>query len=789
MTKKCYHRLLIFKITLVAIFILSGNLKAQRSRGVVAYPYPITVNQNDGTKLKLYIKGDAVLNWYETDSGEKVIKLKDGRFVYAKIDSLGNMVGSDQNIIQKKSFFNRLFSSSNKIKKENIFYSKSQINKKEERYFRNKEKQTDNIQRVNSTTTKSHKFPTTGKRKMLTILAEFSDTPHSISHNDIWRMMNQKGYNGIGSFKDYFTEISYGHLEVITNVTLWVKVPHTKAYYGANDSYGEDINPHEFIQDAVKAAMKLGITFSEYDNDKDGYVDFLQVIHSGVGEECGEDSDAIWSHQWNLNGYIETNDGTKISGYFTAPELFSSLPNTQSNIGVICHEFAHALGLPDYYDTDYAGSGGFADGLGNWDLMDSGCWNDEGRTPAHTNAYSKFLLGWINLKELNKSSEVNIKEIINNEDAYIIKTNKEDEFFILENRQKIQFDKHIPHHGLLVYHVNRASDGWLNNKININPDKEAFKLLRSKSYSKKCPFPGSENITYLTDSSSPSNLLGYNSNYSHKALINIKEEDQIIKFIYYNDNRLSHELELTVFDKNDPIYNAQINLIRTDYSTAPFEARYTNEEGSVIFNKIIKGAYYITVSKNGYKAIEKKINIYENRKINTVLEKQHNLTINITSNNKPIENAEVEIICNTNNDLKLNNQITNKDGNVIFEDICIGTYTISIDKYNFKRFSESYDINTEKEINIDIKAFELKDILKKKIKLYPNPSDGEITLEVELSNEAIIMLIDNRGAKVYEKKYQGGVLHNLNFKNISSGLYHLIIIDKNTKLSKRLIIN
>ena len=41
--------------------------------------------------------------------------------------------------------------------------------------------------------------------------------------------------------------------------------------------------------------------------EPDGLVDHLMVIHSGVGEEAGGGSlgsDAIWSHRWNLGGYI-----------------------------------------------------------------------------------------------------------------------------------------------------------------------------------------------------------------------------------------------------------------------------------------------------------------------------------------------------------------------------------------------------------------------------------------------------------------------------------------------------
>ena len=61
------------------------------------------------------------------------------------------------------------------------------------------------------------------------------------------------------------------------------------------------------------------------------------------------------------------------------------------DIGVFCHEFGHAFGLPDLYDTD----GGSA-GVGHWCLMGSGNWNTP-TNPAHMSAWSKSELGWANV--------------------------------------------------------------------------------------------------------------------------------------------------------------------------------------------------------------------------------------------------------------------------------------------------------------------------------------------------------------------------------------------------------
>ena len=49
-----------------------------------------------------------------------------------------------------------------------------------------------------------------------------------------------------------------------------------------------------------------------------------------------------------------TFDGVKVMDYTCQPEIYTT-QGLMSPIGIICHEFGHALGVPDFYDTaDYA---------------------------------------------------------------------------------------------------------------------------------------------------------------------------------------------------------------------------------------------------------------------------------------------------------------------------------------------------------------------------------------------------------------------------------------------------
>lgn len=144
-----------------------------------------------------------------------------------------------------------------------------------------------------------------------------------------------------------------------------VSLPHAVAYYGANYSDRKDIR----IQDAVREAcskLKDEVDFTLYDNDGDGAVDNVFLLTAGPGEQASGDENAIWPQQGRLsaNGGTLTIKGRRIDSFTVSPEGEKSL---------FCHEFAHVLGLPDFYDTDGAGSGGQTPGLWATSLMDEGC--------------------------------------------------------------------------------------------------------------------------------------------------------------------------------------------------------------------------------------------------------------------------------------------------------------------------------------------------------------------------------------------------------------------------------
>ena len=219
-----------------------------------------------------------------------------------------------------------------------------------------------------------------------------------------------------GTMRQYWSEVSYNLFDVTGGVFDWVPLSQTEVYY--TGGYGGLVpglsKTGEMIKE-IADALDPSVDFGAFDNDgpdgiansgdDDGFVDVLLVIHPTFGAECNGVTQHMWSHSsrystWNTPGQpYATNDPAagggfiKIEDYIMAPSY--SCGTGMIEIGVICHELGHAIGLPDLYDTD-----GNSSGIGFWGLMGAGNWNTPA-SPAHLSAWSREQLGWVNPIEID----------------------------------------------------------------------------------------------------------------------------------------------------------------------------------------------------------------------------------------------------------------------------------------------------------------------------------------------------------------------------------------------------
>ena len=325
------------------------------------------------------------------------------------------------------------------------------------------------------------------------LLVEFSDikfksTSGMISYS--WdpktaftNLLNQSGYsyNGAsGSVKDFYTDNSNGiyipTFDVFNKVTLTNGVK----TYGANNAKGDDTAPELAVYEAVKA-LDATIDFSQYDQDHDGEIDMILMYYAGENEAEAGSSDTIWPHQWNVQESTQKDgkttlikdvrfDGKKLGKYFCTSELSAihieyddegnpSYDLALCGIGTTCHEFAHSLGLPDFYDTDYEDNY-MCGGTYAYDTMCEGSYNNEGNTPSFFGAEELLLLGWMDsLTDLPPMGHVTIPALSKtNKVAYKGDSSTEGEYFVFECRGDSSWDSEIKTgSGLIVYHVDKSS--------------------------------------------------------------------------------------------------------------------------------------------------------------------------------------------------------------------------------------------------------------------------------------------------------------------------------------------
>jgi len=138
--------------------------------------------------------------------------------------------------------------------------------------------------------------------KALIILVDFSDKAQQVQPAFFDTLVFK---DTSGTVHDYFKAVSYGVLDVVSvdlpSTLGWVRADSAYSYYVAGqnglgpypdpEEPGAPGNAQKLVEDAV-AAVDGVVDFSQYDNDGDGYVDALFVVHAGPGAEyTGSDYD------------------------------------------------------------------------------------------------------------------------------------------------------------------------------------------------------------------------------------------------------------------------------------------------------------------------------------------------------------------------------------------------------------------------------------------------------------------------------------------------------------------
>ena len=520
--KRLSTAILMLTIMTISMMAVPANRKA------------VNVTQPDGTTVTIQLLGDEWQHFNTTTDGYSVVKNQQGYYVYAEKKN-GELKATQMvahNAQERKANEQAFLQNMKKFQAPDMPPAIANMKGRVEAIGAQRRAQ-------GNRATNYENF------KGLIVLIQYNDKEFSREDyptviND---MVNQQNYTGFdnnqrtGSVRDYFTDNSEGKFQPQFDVVG----PYTVNYsqYDANMN-GDKCS--KILVDALNQA-DADVNFKNYDGDSNGAVDLVFFILAGNGANYGGNDENLWwphrsviideeKYNTGKNPYIY-KDGVLLWDYASSTELCGYTTNPQTvfidGIGTICHEFSHVLGLPDFYDTNYEEDGESVT-PGDWSLMASGNYLNNGFTPVGYSLYERYSVGFADKPEvISQPGNYTLEPLYNNQKGYWLNTPEPKEFFILENRQRSQFkwDAYLPGDGMLVHHVDRSNEGiWQANKVNADPEHNYYVLLRAgggSTSSASDPFPGSKNVHELTNVSSPYNLKTWTGKDNQFGVFNIQK--------------------------------------------------------------------------------------------------------------------------------------------------------------------------------------------------------------------------------------------------------------------------
>lgn len=458
--------------------------------------------QPDGTQLALTSVSNGRYTLYMTADGRAVLPAADGHYYYAMRTVDGNMVATQQLATNQIALGGR--STTNVLTSSQAAELLDKLNP------------TTPLLRLSTTTASARALATStadglgqygksasgavksiGQPTLPVIMVNFADRAFqdTITAAKVERFFNEEGYHdepaARGSVRDFFVAQSNGafqpNFKVVANVTL----PNGYAYYGKDGSNGSiDPNINTFVREALAEASKT-TNFSDFCEAGTNEVPMAILMFAGPGQQSSfEDgqSDYLWA-KFSQSAFSVNDGANKVRSYFIGNELLQNYGKDENDIvstymdgvGLFCHEFSHALGLPDFYNTK--NSRAFAT-MGYWDLLDYGQYYQNGYRPVEYSAYERSYMGWLDVKELGDEAQYATLLALDGSQgneaprAYVLRNpNNEKEYYLLENRVKNDWHGAMMGSGLFITHVDYDASVWSRNTVNTEEGHQRMQFV------------------------------------------------------------------------------------------------------------------------------------------------------------------------------------------------------------------------------------------------------------------------------------------------------------------------
>ena len=433
-------------------------------------------------------------------------------------------------------------------------------------------------------------MPSNGEINVLVIPVVVSDYKSNATEKvrtDLEKAMFGKSEDtGWESLSSYYEKSSHGALKINGKVTDWYNPNLTSAQMvkkNNNDDYTDKL-----LSDAVSwYKSKYNDDCTQYDNNKDGYIDGVFLIYSAydfaTGEELGKtlDENLFWAYT-TMDYNAESNLKSPNGGYYfwaSYDFLYEGYGTDKVDSHTFVHETGHMLSLTDYYSYTTKDKNGYNiySPMGGVDMMDFNIGDHD--------AYSKYFLGWLKPTVLTQEylSANDYKLTLNSQnesgEAFLLPTYKDgsinyngtpfDEYLLIEyytptglNYQDSlkPYENNLSTYsqsGILVYHINATVGKLL-------PDSNSSIIWDGCAYDKLPSYSSNWGYTFLYS-------LIYNNTASRGYDTNLKDEG-----MSYYRGRLISLL---------PATGKRINGQKTGYSTNSSLYKKGTEFGKEVYDE------------------------------------------------------------------------------------------------------------------------------------------------------------------------------------------------------------
>ncbi|MCL2065412.1 MAG: M6 family metalloprotease domain-containing protein, partial [Candidatus Cloacimonetes bacterium] len=345
----------------------------------------------------------------------------------------------------------------------------------------------------------SRNTPSIGDINQVVIFVRFSDDTEFPSLRSEYEELFNGFAPGQNSLKRYFYDTSYEQLTINSHLypisgtanIISYQSPSVRDYFQPYDidsnkiGYIDDPNVDEIHRESRARIIELIRGAVNHvsnqidpqlcvDYDNNGYVDNLVLVLRGSANPA---STVLWPHCWVV---LESDslfiNNKRIWRYNINIE--EKILSPYYGVGVLAHEFAHSMGIPDLYHYDYESSLYPVD---KWDLMAYPL-----NPPQSMTAYIKYkYTDWMGSRGIYNIPEISLDI----DQTYTIKplwsyaandtvavryrtpNMSADEYIVIENRVKPPapaIDSNLPSSGLLIYRVRYDQNGNIDSSTNKN---------------------------------------------------------------------------------------------------------------------------------------------------------------------------------------------------------------------------------------------------------------------------------------------------------------------------------